>query len=57
MQIEFAPRATMRLEALAHYIYQRSHSKAITREYLKKLKGYDISKLLDELLYSNHTLP
>lgn len=47
----------MRLEALAHYIYQRSHSKAITREYLKKLKGYDISKLLDELLYSNHTLP
>jgi len=35
----------MRLEALADYIYERSHSKAITREYLKKLKDYIVSTL------------
>ncbi|MBN2825799.1 MAG: type II toxin-antitoxin system RelE/ParE family toxin [Campylobacterales bacterium] len=35
----------MRLETLADYIYERSQSKAITREYLKRLKGYIVSTL------------
>ncbi|MEA2029547.1 MAG: type II toxin-antitoxin system RelE/ParE family toxin [Campylobacterota bacterium] len=65
IKILFSPRATTRLEALADYIYERSHSKAITREYLKKLKEYTISTLTifphagrqsDEIYPNSHKL-
>lgn len=45
MRIDFSPKAKMRLEIVAEYIYEQTKSKKLTREYLQRLREFIISTL------------
>lgn len=45
MRIDFSPKANMRLEMIAEYIYEQTKSKKLTREYLQHLREFIVSTL------------
>lgn len=45
MRIDFSPKAQLRLEMIAQYIYEQTKSKKLTREYLQRLREFIISIL------------
>ena len=45
MRIDFSPKAQLRLEMIAQYIYEQTKSKKLTREYLQHLREFIISTL------------
>lgn len=45
MRIDFSPKAYMRLEMIAEYIYEQTKSKKLTREYLQRLREFIVSTL------------
>lgn len=45
MRIDFSPKAQLRLEMIAQYIYEQTKSKKLTREYLQRLREFIISTL------------
>lgn len=45
MRIDFSPKAHMRLEMIAQYIYEQTKSKKLTREYLQRLREFIVSTL------------
>lgn len=45
MRIDFSPKAQMRLEMIAEYIYDQTKSKKITREYLHRLRDFIVTTL------------
>lgn len=45
MRIDFSPKAKMRLEMVAEYIYEQTKSKKLTREYLQRLREFIVSTL------------
>lgn len=45
MRIDFSPKAQLRLEMIAEYIYEQTKSKKLTREYLQRLREFIVSTL------------
>lgn len=45
MRIDFSPKAQLRLEMIAQYIYEQTKSKKLTREYLQRLREFIVSTL------------
>lgn len=45
MRIDFSPKAQLRLEMVAEYIYEQTKSKKLTREYLQRLREFIVSTL------------
>lgn len=45
MRIDFSPKAQLRLEMIAQYIYEQTKSKKLTREYLHGLREFVVSTL------------
>lgn len=45
MRIDFSPKAKMRLEMVAEYIYEQTKSKKLTREYLQRLREFIVTTL------------
>ncbi|MDD5385581.1 MAG: type II toxin-antitoxin system RelE/ParE family toxin [Sulfuricurvum sp.] len=45
MRIDFSPKAHMRLEMIAEYIYEQTQSKKLTREYLQRFREFIVSTL------------
>lgn len=45
MRIDFSPKAQLRLEMGAQYIYEQTKSKKLTREYLQRLREFIVVTL------------
>jgi plasmid stabilization system protein ParE len=45
MRIDFSPKAQVRLEIIAEYIYEQTKSKKLTREYLQRLREFIVVTL------------
>lgn len=45
MKIDFSPKAQMRLEMIAEYIYEQTKSKKLTREYLHRFREFIVTTL------------
>ncbi|MCL4432637.1 MAG: type II toxin-antitoxin system RelE/ParE family toxin [Epsilonproteobacteria bacterium] len=45
MRIDFSPKAQLRLEMIAQYIYEQTKSKKLTRKYLQRLREFIVSTL------------
>jgi len=54
MQIDFSPKAQMRLEMIAEYIYEQTKSKKLTREYLQRLREF-IARTLSAFPYAGRS--